>query len=109
MPIDISYVDYNHKPIELYGNLVTDISSLGWKVKSAKFLISENRKRCLLGLDLQGAIGVKTNQSRPQEFLEVKKMTWWKHPPVGRIFIQTNTKTFSQELADQKITEYTQF
>ena len=52
LPIDISYVDCNHKPIELFGTLVTDISSLGWKIKSTQFLISENRTRCLLGLDL---------------------------------------------------------
>ena len=71
LPIDISYVDYNHKPMELFGALVTDISSLGWKVKSAKFLISENRTRCLLDLDLQDATGVKTTQSSQQEVFEI--------------------------------------
>ena len=47
--------------------------------------MSENRTRCLLGLDLQAAIGVKTTQSRPQEILEVEEndmeetSTHWKN------------------------------
>ena len=49
-PIDTVYVDYNRKRIELMGTLVVYMSSLGWTVKSANFLISENRTRCLLGL-----------------------------------------------------------
>ena len=48
-PIDTVYVDYNRERIELMGTLIVDVSSLGWHVKSAKFLISENRTRCLLG------------------------------------------------------------
>ena len=38
-PIDTVYVDYNRKRIELMGTLIVDVSSLGWHVKSAKFLI----------------------------------------------------------------------
>ena len=44
-PIDTVYVDYNRKRIELMGTLILDVSSLGWHVKSAKFLILENRTR----------------------------------------------------------------
>ena len=51
----------------MFRTVVTDISSLGLKVKSTKFVKSENRTRCLLGLDLLVAIGVKTTQFRPQE------------------------------------------
>ena len=51
------------------GTLILDVSSLGWHVKSAKFLISENRTRCLLGLDLQPHLGVKTTQVRPERLL----------------------------------------
>ena len=47
-PIDTVYVDYNRKRIELMGTLILDVSSLAWHAKSAKFLISENRTRCLL-------------------------------------------------------------
>ena len=36
-------------------------------------------------------------------------MTWRKHPPIGRIFTQINTKTTSQDLVHQKITGDTQF
>ena len=64
-PIDTVYVDYNRKKIELMGTLIMDVSSLGWHIKSAKFLISENRTRCLLGLDLQPHLGVRTTQVRP--------------------------------------------
>ena len=68
-PIDIVYVDYNRKRIELMGTLIADVSSLGWHVKSAKFLVSENRTRCLLGLDLQPQLGVRTTQVRPERSL----------------------------------------
>ena len=49
--------------------VVVDVSSLGWHVKSAKFLISESRTRCLLGLDLQPQLGVRTTQVRPERSL----------------------------------------
>ena len=65
-PIDTVYVDYNRKRIELMGTLIVDVSSLGWHVKSAKFLISENRTRCLLGLGMQRQFGVRTTQVRPE-------------------------------------------
>ena len=63
-PINTVYVDYIRKRIELMGTLIMDVSSLGWHIKSAKFLISENRTRCLLGLDLQPHLGVRTTQVR---------------------------------------------
>ena len=64
-PIVTMYVYYNRKRIELMGTLVVYVSSLGWIVKQAKFLISENRTPCLLGLDLQSQLGVRTTQIRP--------------------------------------------
>ena len=64
-PIDTVNVVYNRKRIELMGTLIVDVSSLGWHVKSAKFLISENCTRCLLGLDLQSQLEVRTTQVRP--------------------------------------------
>ena len=63
-PIDTVYVNCNRKRIDLFGALIVDVSSLGWYVKSAKFLISENRTRCLSGLDLQSQLGVRTTQVR---------------------------------------------
>ena len=64
-PIDTVYVDYNRRRIELMGTLIVDVSSLVWYVKYAKFIMSENRTRCLLGLDLQSQLGVWTTQVRP--------------------------------------------
>ena len=60
-------MDYTWKRIELLGKLIVDVSSLGWHVKSAKFLISENCARCLLSLDLQPQLGVRTTQVRPEK------------------------------------------
>ena len=54
-PIDLVYVDYNRKRIEL----------MGWNVKSAKILISEICTRFLLGLELQSQLGVRTTHVRP--------------------------------------------
>ena len=64
-PIDTVHVDYNQRRIELFGVLVVDVSSLGWNLKSAKFLVSDNRTRCLLGLYLQFQLGVRTMQVGP--------------------------------------------
>ena len=61
-PIDTLYFDYNKKPICLLGSIQIPISSSGWRVANAQFLISENRSRNLLGLDLQEHLGVVTKQ-----------------------------------------------
>ena len=62
-PIDTIYVDYNRKRFELVGTLIVDVTTLGWHVKSAKFLISENRTRCL-----------------EQHKLDQKGLWWVKYP-----------------------------
>ena len=64
-PIDTVYVDFIRKKIKGFGTLIIDVSSLNWNVKSVKFLVPENRTRCLLGLDLQSQLGVRTTQVRP--------------------------------------------
>ena len=66
-PLTTTYVDYNHKPIKLFGTLEIDIYSNGWKIEGAKFLISENRTRCLLGLDIQPELGIVTTQLKPSK------------------------------------------
>ena len=73
-PIVTVYFYYNRKRIKLMDNLVVYVSSLGWTVKSEKFLISENRTPFLLGLDLQSQLGVRTTQIRPPR------------PLVGKVF-----------------------
>ena len=45
--------------------LVLDIYSNGWKLDGAKLLLSENRTRCLLGLDIQPELGKVTTQLKP--------------------------------------------
>ena len=64
-PLSTTYVDYNHKPIKLFSILETDIYSNGWKLEGAKLLSSENRTRCLLGLDIQPELGIVTTQLKP--------------------------------------------
>ena len=65
-PIDTLYVDYNKKPIRLLGSIQIPISSSGWRVANAQFLISENRTRNLLGLDLQEKLGLVTKQLKAE-------------------------------------------
>ena len=65
-PIDTLYVDYNNKPIRLLGSVSLPISSSGWKVEEACFLVSENRTRNLLDLDFQDQLGVVTTQQRAE-------------------------------------------
>ena len=64
-PIDMVYVNYNPKRNHLFGTLIVNVSSLGWNVKSAKFLISENRTLCLLELDLHSQLVLPLTQVRP--------------------------------------------
>ena len=65
-PVDTLYADYNKQPIRLLGSIQIPISSSGWTEENAQFLISENRARNLLGLDLQEQIGVVTTQLKAE-------------------------------------------
>ena len=88
-PLSTTYVDYNHKPIKLFGILEIDIYSNGWKLQGAKILISENRTRCLLGLDIQPDLGIVTTQLKPpknaiyaiseEQENESDESTFWKN------------------------------
>ena len=66
-PLDVTYVDYNKKPITLFGSLEIPITSKGWKIENACFLVSENLTRNLLGLNLHEKLGIKTVQRGPAE------------------------------------------
>ena len=84
LPVDTLYVDYNRKPITLHGTLGTNISSLGWKVENAKLLNTENRTRCLLGLDLQSSLEICTERYQPimgisEATLTEDSQTWKEH------------------------------
>ena len=56
------FVDYNKQPITILGAITTTIRSAGWEVVGASFLITERRTRCILGLDLQSKVGIRTPQ-----------------------------------------------
>ena len=66
-PLSVTYVDYNKKPIKLFGSLEIPITSKGWKINNACFLISKNRKRNLLKLNLHEQLGIETVQRKPAE------------------------------------------
>ena len=62
MNLSTQFVDYNKQPIQILGALCTSIRSAGREVTDATFLVTERRARCILGLDLQGKLGIKTTQ-----------------------------------------------
>ena len=66
-PLGVTYVDYNKKPIKLFGSLEISITSQGWKIDKAHFLVSENRTRNLLGSNLHEQLGIETVQRKPRE------------------------------------------
>ena len=63
-PLSVTYVDYNKKPIKLFGLLEIPITSKGWKIDNVCFLVSENRTRNLLGLNLHEKLGIETVQTQ---------------------------------------------
>ena len=75
---DISFVDYNKNSIKTFGSLTIPVSSGGWKKDFATFLVSENKTRCLLGLDLQRSLGIDTVQRNPPQVKRVWWKIWWK-------------------------------
>ena len=56
------FVDYNKQPISVLGALKTNLRSAGWEVNGATFLGTERKTRCIMGLDLQGQVGIVTTQ-----------------------------------------------
>ena len=58
----MQFVDYNKHPIQILGAVCTNIRCAGWEVKDAYFLVTERRARCILGLDLQGKLGIHTSR-----------------------------------------------
>ena len=46
--LGMRFIDYNKNNINILGALYVDISSAGYKVKRARFLVLD-KKRCLIG------------------------------------------------------------
>ena len=55
-------MDYNKETVCVVGALKRNLWSAGWEVKGATFLVTERRTRCVMGLDLQGQVGISTTQ-----------------------------------------------
>ena len=60
--LSAQFVDYNKRPILILGALKANLLSAGWEVLGAPLLVTERRMRCILGLDLQGKLGIQTTQ-----------------------------------------------
>ena len=60
--LSAQFVDYNKRLILILGALKANLRSAGWKVLGAMLLVTERRMRCILGLDLQGKLGIQTTQ-----------------------------------------------
>ena len=60
--LSAQFVDYNNHPALILGAIRASICSAGWEVKNASLLITERRARCILGLDLQGKMGIHTSR-----------------------------------------------
>ena len=60
--LSAQFVDYNKRPILILGALNANLRSAGWEVFGAILLVTERRMRCILGLDLQGKLGIQTTQ-----------------------------------------------
>ena len=89
-----------------------DVSSLGWHVKYAKFLISENRTRCFFfGLDLQSQMGVQTTQIRPARPLlgEISNRTLMKRQDFGDRLSKRSTNKFFLASVELKLIKFSRF
>ena len=60
--LTMQFIDYNKHPIQILGALHANIRSAGWEAPDASLLVTERRARCILGLDLQGKMGIHTSQ-----------------------------------------------
>ena len=60
--LSAQFVDYNKRPILILGALKANLRSAGWEVFGSILLVTERRMRCILGLDLQGKLGIQTTQ-----------------------------------------------
>ena len=63
---EIIFTDYNKKRIKTLGVVYMDVTSAGWEVERALFHVVD-RKRCLLGMDLQEVLGIVTTQKQKQK------------------------------------------
>ena len=60
--LSAKFVGYNKRPILILVALKANLRSAGWEVFGAILLITERPMRCVLGLDLQGKLGIQATQ-----------------------------------------------
>ena len=56
------FLDFNKHPNHILGAVGANIRSAGLEVRDVSLLVTERRARCILGLDLQGKMGILTSQ-----------------------------------------------
>ena len=79
-PLGFTYVDYNKKPIKLFGSLEIPIASKGWKIENTCLMVSKNRTRNLLRLNLHEQLGIETVQRNQQKSTLRKMCRNWIRP-----------------------------
>ena len=94
------------KPIRLLGSIQIPISSSGWRVANAQFLLSEIRSRNLLGLDLQEQLGVVTRQLKAET---IQSLEYGSSDPISEYwssFSQRNMPMCLVVWVDQRVIKY---
>ena len=100
--LNTKFVDYNKQPICVLGALKTNLRSAGWEVKGATFLVTERKTRCIMGLDLQGQVGIVTTQKpAPKELSRFDVLMCRK---VGKINSSINSEIYLIDKEFQKST-----
>ena len=106
-PLDVTYVAYNKKPIQLFGSLEIPITSKGWKIENACFLVSKNRTRNLLGLNLHEKLELKRCNADRQKLATRRKIRNWTRPQSsGGITLSKGIQMYSAGWGGRKTIKY---
>ena len=100
--LSTQFVDYNKQPIQILGALCTSIRSAGCDVTDATFLVTERRARCILGLDLQGKLGIKTTQKSAPSQNPGLMCYCVSSRKVGKISFTKNSRSYLMEKGNRK-------
>ena len=106
--LSAQFVDYNKRPILILkvkskSTLKANLRSAGWEVHGAQLLVTERRMRCIVGLDLQGIMGIHATRNQPQN--EDPGLTCYcaSSQKVGNKNFIINSKVFFIDKGSQKI------
>ena len=97
-------------PFASWGRFKFRFFSSGWRVANAQFLISENRTRNLLGLDLQEKLGIVTTQLKAKT---IQSVDYSSSDPISEywrsFFAKKYAHVFSRLGRSKSPKEYTNF